>query len=261
MHVNSQIGGSKYHDSRQIEANPKPVLMKKQLLLFAFFFVYFPSFGQLKATEGYNQVDAAQRRQGPWKLYDNNLHLVLEGSFQDDQPVGVLHYYRNDALILELAYMENREKFLWTYHEGTKKVKGYSLLDKHRTQHFFENGQKLTANQILNILSNYETEVAFEGGHEGLRSFLAQNLKYPEKAKKKGIQGEVYASFVVDKTGAIRDLKIVRGVDENLDQEALRLIQQMPRWAPATFRGYPKETRHTLIIPFRQGEAVAGARE
>lgn len=236
--------------------------MKRYLLVFALIlFVYSPSFSQAPTTEGINQVDASNRRQGPWKIYDNNLNLVLECTYKDDRPVGVLNYYRNNTLVLEFEYPEKREKFPWTYHDGSKKVKGYSVADKNRTMHYFENGQKLTADQIMDILSNYETEVAFEGGHEGLRSFLAENLKYPEKAKKKGIQGDVYASFVVNKVGGIREIKIVKGVDEYLDQEAVRLIEQMPKWMPATFRGYTKETRHTLIIPFKLGEAVAGIPE
>lgn len=234
--------------------------MKTNLLFFALF-LFLYSTTQAQAPEGYNQVDASNHRQGPWKIYDNNLNLVLECTYQDDRPVGVLNYFRNNSLVLVLEYPENREKFLWTYHDGQQQVKGYSVADKNRTTHYFENGQKLTSHQIIDILSKYETEVAFEGGHEGLQAFLAENLKYPEKAKKKGIQGDVYASFVVNKAGGTREIKIVKGVDELLDEEAIRLIESMPKWTPATFRGYTKESRHTLIIPFKNGEAVAGVRE
>jgi TonB family protein len=240
----------------------KKFLMKTFLLFLTLLLsVCSPSIVQAQDAEVYNRVDASNHRQGPWRILDNNLNLALECNYVDDRPVGLLKYYRNNVLVLELELTEKREKFLWTYHDGQKQVKGYSLADKNRTMHYFENGQKLTADQIMDILSNYETEVAFEGGHEGLQAYLAENLNFPEKLRKKGIQGDVYASFVVNKTGGVRDIKIVRGVDELLDQEAIRLIQQMPKWTPATFRGYTKESRHNLIIPFKNGEAVAGVRE
>jgi TonB family protein len=240
--------------------------MKKHLLIFALFLIVCsPALAQAqdeaRASAALNQFDASNKRQGPWKFYDNNLNLVLEGTYKDDRPVGVLNYYRNNTLVLEFEYPENREKLNWVYHDGNKKVKGYSIADKSRTMHYFENGQKLNADQIMDILSNYETEVAFEGGYNGLQAYLAANQKYPEKARKKGMQGEVYVSFVVNKSGGIREITVVRGVEENIDQEAIRLVQQMPKWVPATFRGYTKETRHTMIIPFKLGEAVAGLGE
>lgn len=239
--------------------------MKTYLLIFALLLVCFaPAQAQQgeQAPNAINQLDGANKRQGLWKFYDNSLNLVLEGNYKDDRPVGVLRYFRNQSLVLEFEYPEKREeKMTWTYYDGNTAVKGYTVAEKNRNTHFFENGQKLNADQILDILSNYETEVAFEGGYGKLQSYLAESLRYPDRARKKGIQGEVYVSFVVNKSGGVREITVVKGVDESLDQEAVRLVQQMPKWVPATFRGYAKETRHSMIIPFKLGEAVAGIGE
>lgn len=208
-----------------------------------------------------NQYDLSNKKKGPWQYYDNNENLVLACTYKDDRPVGVLTYYKEDKVVLEYEYPEQRDQFNWIYYGDNKKIRGYSIADKHGTNHFFENGQKLSLDQVQDILSVYETEVAFSGGYEGLRSYLIENLEYPERARRKGIQGEVYLSFVINKLGGIRDIQVVKGVEESLNQEAVRLIQQMPKWSPGTRRGYPIDTRHTMIIPFKQIEAVAGIGE
>jgi TonB family protein len=238
-------------------------LMKSHLLFFALLLLLSsPSLAQEdKASIAFNQVDAANRKQGVWQYFDNNLNLVLECPYKDNRPVGLLKYYKENKLVLEYEYPEKREKQLWTYYENGEISKGYSITDKNRTTHYFENGKILTADQVQDILSHYETEVAFEGGYKGLQAYLIENLKYPEKARKKGIEGEVYISFVVNKLGGIREVALVMGVDELIDQEAIRLVEQMPKWTPATLRGYPKEVRHTLIIPFKPAQVVAGIRE
>ena len=81
--------------------------------------------------------------------------------------------------------------------------------------------------------------------------FLRNNVKYPEGAQKQGIQGRVLVQFVVDKTGKVRDAKLVRNVDELLDAEALRVIQAMPQWIPGKQKGQAVNVKYTIPISFR----------
>lgn len=91
----------------------------------------------------------------------------------------------------------------------------------------------------------------FPGGELALRKWLSSNIKYPTIAAENGIQGKVYVTFVVDKDGSISNATIVRGVDPSLDQEALRVVNQLPRWKPGMQRGKPVRVSYTVPINFQ----------
>ncbi|MCU4166114.1 energy transducer TonB [Carboxylicivirga caseinilyticus] len=90
----------------------------------------------------------------------------------------------------------------------------------------------------------------FPGGEEALRKFIAQSVKYPVIAQENGIQGRVYVSFVVNTKGAVTDVKIARGVDPNLDKEAIRVVNSMPAWKPGKQRGKAVKVSYTVPINF-----------
>lgn len=94
----------------------------------------------------------------------------------------------------------------------------------------------------------------FPGGENAMRKFIADNVKYPESAKKEGISGKVYVSFVISKDGEVKDAKVVRGVNSALDEEALRVINSMPDWTPGKQRGKKVDVQFTLPINFALGE-------
>ena len=90
----------------------------------------------------------------------------------------------------------------------------------------------------------------FPGGEAALRNFIAQTIKYPVAAQDLGIQGRVYVSFVVSKTGKVIDAKIARGVDPVLDKEALRVVNALPLWKAGMQRGKPVNVSYTVPINF-----------
>lgn len=84
-----------------------------------------------------------------------------------------------------------------------------------------------------------------------MNQLIIQNLKYPKKALKKGIQGLVVVQFVVDKTGAISDVQVVKKVSPEIDAESLRVVQLMAgKFNPARMEGKPVSFRYTLPIRF-----------
>jgi TonB family protein len=89
------------------------------------------------------------------------------------------------------------------------------------------------------------------GGYERLNDHLDKNLKYPPEAKKNGVQGAVYVSFVVDENGYTSEFRIVKGVNQSLDDEAMRALKSGPRWTPETKRGQAIKTRVVFPIKFR----------
>jgi TonB family protein len=91
----------------------------------------------------------------------------------------------------------------------------------------------------------------FPGGNTAMMNYIAGNIKYPVTAQTNGVHGRVTCSFVIDPSGAITDVKVVRSVDPSLDSEAVRLIYSMPQWKPGRQRGKAVAVRFTVPITFR----------
>lgn len=90
-----------------------------------------------------------------------------------------------------------------------------------------------------------------DGGMAGMMKYLSSHIRYPEAAHKAGTQGRVTVQFVVGKDGSIGNVGILRGVDPNLDAEAIRVISSMPKWKPGTQKGEPVNVRYTVPVMFR----------
>ena len=105
--------------------------------------------------------------------------------------------------------------------------------------------------QAQKVYEIVEEMPQFPGGMRACMEFLANNVKYPAAAQEMGIQGKVVTSFVVNTDGTIVDVKIVRSVSPELDQETLRVISLMPKWKPGTQKGKPVRVKYTLPLNFR----------
>ena len=90
----------------------------------------------------------------------------------------------------------------------------------------------------------------FPGGDLGLMKFIQKNVRYPAIAKEYNITGKVYVSFIVDKKGNVTNVKIVRGVDKNLDAEAVRVVSSLPKYKPGKQRGKAVRVMFTIPINF-----------
>jgi TonB family protein len=108
-----------------------------------------------------------------------------------------------------------------------------------------------------NTSNNSKTFVAteelphYEGGMEALMAFIGKNLRYPEEARKAGIEGKVFVNFIVDANGKVSQAKIMRSVSPSLNGEALRLVGLMTAWKPALQNGEPLSAGVTLPIEFK----------
>lgn len=96
-----------------------------------------------------------------------------------------------------------------------------------------------------------EVDPEFPGGMEALIKYLSENIKYPEQAKKDKIQGKVYISFVVEKDGSVADAKVLRGIGGGCDEEALRVVNAMPKWTPGKQRNTPVRVQFNLPVAFK----------
>ncbi len=87
-------------------------------------------------------------------------------------------------------------------------------------------------------------------GYVDARDYFLKNLKHPDKAYKHGIQGRVFVSFVVGRDGNVKNVKVVRGVHELLDEEAKRVVETMPSWIPGRQKGIPVNVAFTFPLIF-----------
>lgn len=96
-----------------------------------------------------------------------------------------------------------------------------------------------------------EQPAEFPGGQAAMMKWLSNNIRYPESAQQNGISGRVVVKFVVEKDGSIGNPTIVKGVDRDLDQEALRVVKRMPKWQPGKNNGQPVRSYFNLPVTFR----------
>ena len=159
-----------------------------------------------------------------------------------------------------------KAKLLFLYQDGNKK-KGISFTDERLPK---ENKTNWTIvynekwNEVMQSDPGTPDNPIFEvvehmpeftgGGMPALMEYLSKNIKYPEAAMKKGIQGRGIVQFVVEKDGSITNVKILRGVDPELDKEAVRVVSAMPKWKPGTQRGEAVRVRFTVPVMFRLTE-------
>ena len=90
----------------------------------------------------------------------------------------------------------------------------------------------------------------FPGGDDARIKFLNENLKFPEEARKQGISGTIYLSFVVEDDGEITNIKILRGIGGGCDEEAMRVVSIMPTWEPGLQRGKPVRVQFNTAFKF-----------
>lgn len=101
-----------------------------------------------------------------------------------------------------------------------------------------------------NIYTKVDEMPQFFGGSEKLYDYIFVNLNYPESARKEKIIGEVFTQFVIDIEGKVKDVKVIKGIHPDLDKEAIRIIQKMPKWIPGKKDGKNVNTMVSLPIKF-----------
>lgn len=108
-----------------------------------------------------------------------------------------------------------------------------------------------TTDDVDKVFDVCEEMPQFPGGPQALFDYLSKNLNYPVDAEKNGIQGRVIANFVVERDGSISNVNVTKSVDPLIDNEAIRLLQSMPRWTPGKQKGKEVRVKYTVPVTFR----------
>jgi protein TonB len=100
------------------------------------------------------------------------------------------------------------------------------------------------------VYQKVEQMPEYPGGEQALMNDLISAIKYPEEARKNGIQGKVYVSFVIDEQGKVTNAKIERGVEPSLDKESLRVVNELKAWIPGKEKGKVVKVAYTIPINY-----------
>lgn len=100
------------------------------------------------------------------------------------------------------------------------------------------------------VFTSVEEPAVFPTGIPGLMQYIAHSLRYPAKARTAGIEGNVLVQFIVGPTGAVRSANVKKGIGGGCDEEAVRVVRQMPRWIPGKQNGKGVSTQYIIPIQF-----------
>ncbi|GAA4848486.1 hypothetical protein GCM10023331_36460 [Algivirga pacifica] len=115
---------------------------------------------------------------------------------------------------------------------------------------FEEPAEEIVEDDIVDFV---EVEASPRQGLGKFYQWVARNMKYPNQARRMGVEGKVFVSFVVDRQGNITDVKVLRGIGAGCDEEAARVIRKSPQWNPGRVRGRAVKSRRIIPIFFKLG--------
>ncbi len=93
-----------------------------------------------------------------------------------------------------------------------------------------------------------DIDAQYPGGISEMKKYIQENIQYPDRDV--SVLGRVYVSFIVEKDGCVTHVEVMRGISEECDEEALRLVRSMPKWIPAEHNGKVVAARVRLPINF-----------
>ena len=108
-----------------------------------------------------------------------------------------------------------------------------------------------SAPQSKKVYESVEQMPEFPGGAAGLMRYLQENIKYPPEAAKNNIEGRVIVQFIIDETGQVGEIKVVRPISEELDAEAVRVVKNLPKFEPGRQDGEAVSVWYNLPIVFK----------
>jgi TonB family protein len=134
--------------------------------------------------------------------------------------------------------------------KGTNKNLGVTYTENYKNGVFIEGTSIDQTGQAVNYTSVNAVPPRFKGGEAGFIRYIKKNIKYPDEARRLGIQGKVMVSFVVEKDGSVSDVQVARPVSPSIDAEAIRVVENSSRWVPGMQYGRPVRVMYSVPISF-----------
>lgn len=172
----------------------------------------------------------------------NNADSIKVTFTSKAKPVAV----RFNDLGLDNKYLAN---YVYVFKKGDNDI--YSKKEQNEKESKSKEEQNESeSNKIFNG-DDVDQQPSFPGGTNAFNTFIVSNLKYPVVAQENGIQGRVVVKFIVEKDGSISNVEVDRSVDPSLDNEAMRVIKNMPKWIPGQINGKAVKVECSYPFVFR----------
>jgi TonB family protein len=178
---------------------------------------YFAN-GKVRSKEDFY----ANVHEGPSWVYYESGNILMERNYENDKVTDLKQYYLNGKV---------------------KRIEKYAFgkLTK---------GNCYTTEGKDSVFTPYEQMPEYVGGFGALAKFLSKNIIYPASAKSRGIDGRVIVQFVVTGNGGITNVKLISGIGGGCDEEAIRVVNIMPKWIPGKEDGKPVSIYFNLPVVF-----------
>jgi TonB family protein len=189
-------------------------------------------------------------KNGNWTTYwSSSYKIKSSGNYTNDLRTGKWQFYNTDGT-------PNYES---TYNNGYLDgeclfYKDNSTLDftrLYKDNQLVIDTTTMPSQGINYNLKEVDTPPTFIGGEIAIFRYLAETIRYPAVARENGIQGAVYLDFIIDENGFIQNIVVAQPIGGGCNEEALRVIKQMPRWIPGRLDGKPVRVKYTLPIKFK----------
>jgi len=202
---------------------------------------------------------------------DNNVILKME--LDSSETGNFTHYNKRGDIILATGYFKNGFRdSIWSYYDASGKLINTEEHDADKTHEeaFGQNNSSIpivpyieTVDQLFMddfaipieitpdvIIDSPDKYAEFPGGIMKMKRFIANETEYPASAMEIDQQGKVFLSFIIELDGSLTNIEILRGVSREIDMEAKRVIQSMPKWTPAVYKGKKVRSRCRIPISF-----------
>ena len=194
---------------------------------------------------------------GPDIMLDQNLlkeitppaeqkhELIQVATIQDGVPIVVNNIKPEESNYRDNASLSDKQSSTTTHEGGDNSI---FIKDE-----IFDLDEEKKPEVELETMIMAEQMPTYNGGDEALMNYMKENVHYPSLERELGLSGTVYVYFIINKQGKVEDAKVIRGVRgaKGLDEEALRVISNMPDWTPGSHGGKPVKVQFTYPVSFR----------
>lgn len=217
-----------------------------KLFIAALLFTFSNAFSQSEITynrEIINRLNANNKKTGTWKIYDDEKKLVIISEFNNGEIVGITKAFENGNLVWQ---NNHDEKTIIIYKDGKTILGRFERINDDRRTIVDEGGKELDTDILKYFRNRAEMQPKYYGGMSELGQFIKANIDYKKIGKDKG---KVIVKFVLDNNGVVSTAEIKESNNENLNDEAIRLVKAMPRWQPGYQTAYVR-VQYMLPINF-----------
>lgn len=189
-------------------------------------------------TDGQTVISCVFQRDGNFVLYASGNRAIWASN--TDGQGGMLIQIDNHG---QLIMRDGKGKIIWSVPKPVEKSNIADFSKKLSTE-----TPQISTIPLYEV--NPDVKAEFTGGNEALKRYLTENLNYPKGAIRASVSGRVFVQFIVESNGKISSIEILKGIGFLCDEEAVRLVSQMPAWKPGQKNGLAVRTINTIPISF-----------